>query len=109
MAVYGYTRVSTTEQAGDDRTSLDTQRRKSSAAAELSSLTVDEFVEEPGVSGSKPLADRPVGGPLLARLVKGDVLVVAKLGPGFPQCGRCPRDGRAAEGPQGGPDRGGHG
>ena len=71
MAVYGYTRVSTTEQAADDRSSLDTQRRKIVAAAELAGLSLDGFVEEPGVSGSKPLADRPEGGPLLARLGKG--------------------------------------
>jgi DNA invertase Pin-like site-specific DNA recombinase len=83
MAVYGYTRVSTTEQAGDDRTSLDTQRRKITAAAELSGLTLDEFIEEPGVSGGQPLAARPEGGPLLARLVRGDVLIVAKLDRAF--------------------------
>ena len=83
MAVYGYTRVSTTEQAGDDRTSLDTQRRKIMAAAELSGLTLDEFIEEPGVSGGQPLAARPEGGPLLARLVRGDVLIVAKLDRAF--------------------------
>ena len=39
MTVYGYTRVSTAEQAADDRTSLETQRRKIAAAAELSGLT----------------------------------------------------------------------
>jgi DNA invertase Pin-like site-specific DNA recombinase len=83
MTVFGYTRVSTTEQAADDRSSLDTQRRKILAAAELSGLTVDQFIEEPGVSGGRPLADRPEGGPLLARLVKGDVLVVAKLDRAF--------------------------
>jgi DNA invertase Pin-like site-specific DNA recombinase len=58
MTVYGYTRVSTTEQAADDRSGLDTQRRKI-LAAELSGLTVDRFIEEPGVSGGKPLGDRP--------------------------------------------------
>src|SRR3954453_20563166 len=83
MAVYGYTRVSTTEQAADDRSSLDTQRRKIMAAAELAGLTLDELVEEPGVSGGKPLADRPEGGPLLARLGKGGVLIVAKLDRAF--------------------------
>jgi len=83
MAVYGYIRVSTAEQAGDDRSNLDTQRRKIAAAAELSGLAVDEFIEEPGVSGSKPLADRREGGPLLARLGKGDVLIVAKLDRAF--------------------------
>src|SRR4051794_857856 len=83
MTVYGYTRVSTTEQAADDRSSLDTQRRKIMAAAEPAGLTLDELIEEPGVSGGKPLADRPEGGPLLARLGKGDVLIVAKLDRAF--------------------------
>jgi DNA invertase Pin-like site-specific DNA recombinase len=83
MAVYGYTRVSTAEQAGDDRTSLQTQRQRILQAAGLAGLQVDEFIEEAGVSGSKPLANRPVGGPLLARLQKGDTLVIAKLDRGF--------------------------
>src|ERR1700733_3968094 len=83
MTVYGYVRVSTTEPAADDRSSLDTQRRKIMAGAELAGGSLDEFIEEPGVSGSKPLADRPEGGPLLARLTKGDVLIVAKLDRAF--------------------------
>jgi DNA invertase Pin-like site-specific DNA recombinase len=83
MTVFGYTRVSTTEQAADDRSSLDTQRRKILAAAELSGLTVNVLVEEPGVSGGKPLADRPEGGPLLAELKPGDTLIVAKLDRAF--------------------------
>src|SRR3954447_5449490 len=83
MTVYGYTRVSTAEQAADDRTSLETQRRKIAAAAELSGLTLDTLIEETGVSGTKPLAVRPEGGPLLARLQKGDVLIVAKLDRAF--------------------------
>ena len=33
MAVYGYTRVSTAEQAADDRTSLETQRERIGQAA----------------------------------------------------------------------------
>ena len=83
MTVYGYTRVSTAEQAADDRTSLETQRRKIAAAAELSGLALDALIEEPGVSGTKPLAARPEGGPLLARLQKGDALIVAKLDRAF--------------------------
>ncbi len=35
MAAYGYVRVSSAEQAGDDRTSLDTQRQKVAAVGEL--------------------------------------------------------------------------
>jgi DNA invertase Pin-like site-specific DNA recombinase len=75
--------VSTTEQAGDDRTSLDTQRRKISAAAELAGLSLDRFVEEPGCRVASRWRTGAEGGPLLARLVKGDVLVVAKLDRAF--------------------------
>jgi hypothetical protein len=46
-------------------------RQKIMAAAELSGLAVDQFIEDPGVSGGKPLADRPEGGPLLDRLWTG--------------------------------------
>ncbi len=83
MTVFGSTRVSTAEQAADDRSSLDTQRRKILAAAELAGLAVDEIIEEAGVSGSRPLAERPAGSPLLARLRKGDTLIVAKLDRAF--------------------------
>src|SRR3954471_3804054 len=83
MAVYGYVRVSTAEQAADDRSSLETQRRKILAAAELAGLKVDEIIEEPGVSGTAPLANRPAGGPLLARLQSRDCLIVAKLDRAF--------------------------
>jgi DNA invertase Pin-like site-specific DNA recombinase len=83
MTVFGYTLVSTTEQAADDRTSLATQRRKIAAAAELAGLAIDEIVEEAGVSGSRPLSERPSGGLLLARLRKGDTLIVAKLDRAF--------------------------
>ena len=38
MAVYGYIRVSTAEQADDDRSSLDTQRAKVRAAAVMADL-----------------------------------------------------------------------
>ena len=83
MTVYGYTRVSTAEQAADDRTSLETQRQKITHAAAAGGLAVDTFINEMGVSGSKRLAERPVGGPLLAELVKGDTLIVAKLDRAF--------------------------
>lgn len=83
MAVYGYTRVSTAEQGADDRSSLEAQRQRINQATAAGGLTVDAFVEEVGVSGNKPLAERPVGGPLLAKLAKGDTLVVAKLDRGF--------------------------
>jgi putative DNA-invertase from lambdoid prophage Rac len=36
-------------------------------------------VVEEGVSGSVPVAERPAGGPLFARLRKGDVVIAPKL------------------------------
>jgi DNA invertase Pin-like site-specific DNA recombinase len=83
MTAYGYVRVSTTEQAGDDRTSLETQRRKIAAVAELAGLTVARIFDEPGISGGKPLAERPAGQELLAVLRPGDTLIVAKLDRAF--------------------------
>ena len=83
MAVHGYTRVSTTEQAADDRTSLETQRERIGQAATAAGLAVNSFVNEAGASGSKPLRERPVGGPLMAELRRGDTLIVAKLDRAF--------------------------
>ena len=83
MAAYGYVRVSSAEQAGDDRTSLDTQRRKVAAVGELAGLRVARVFEEPGVSGGTALADRPGGRELLAVLRPGDTVIVAKLDRAF--------------------------
>lgn len=78
MMVYGYTRVSTAEQAkaGD---SLDTQRKQIEAWALLKGWAVAETYIEAGVSGSVPMAERPEGRRLLARLNKGDVVITPKL------------------------------
>ena len=83
MAAYGYVRVSSAEQAGDDRTSLDTQRRKVNAVGELAGLRVARLFEEPGVSGGTALAERPGGRELLAVLRPGDTVIVAKLDRAF--------------------------
>ena len=83
MAAYGYVRVSSAEQAGDDRTSLDTQRRKVAAVGELAGLRVARVFEEPGVSGGTALAERPGGRELLAALRPGDTVIVAKLDRAF--------------------------
>ena len=79
MATYGYIRVSTAEQAGDDRTSLDTQRRRIEGLASALGLTLDGVFSEPGVSGSKPLRERPEGARLWATLKPGDRIIAAKL------------------------------
>lgn len=83
MAIYGYIRVSTAEQASDDRSSLEAQRRKIEAIAQLADKSLDRVFEEPGVSGGKPLADRPAGGELTRLLHSGDTLIVAKLDRAF--------------------------
>ena len=78
MAIYGYIRVSTTTQA-DNGESLEVQRRKIEARAQEQGWTLDRVFVERGVSGGKPLADRPQGKALLAVLARGDVLIASKL------------------------------
>ena len=41
--------------------------------------TTDEVVVEEGVSGSVPVEDRPMGGPLFAKLERCDIVIAAKL------------------------------
>jgi DNA invertase Pin-like site-specific DNA recombinase len=76
-SVYGYARVSTVMQA-DEGESLDVQRRQIAGYAQMNGLTVARTFVERGVSGSKPLADRP-GAKLLTALEPGDVMITAKL------------------------------
>jgi putative DNA-invertase from lambdoid prophage Rac len=76
--VYGYARVSTARQA-DEGESLDVQRRQIDGYAHMQGLTLDKVFIERGVSGSKPLSDRPQGAALLAALKPGDVVIIAKL------------------------------
>ena len=78
MAVYGYARVSTARQA-DEGESLDVQQRTIAGYAMMHGLVVDHIFVERGVSGSKPLTDRPEGAALVAALRAGDVIVTAKL------------------------------
>src|SRR5271165_6769258 len=78
MAIYGYCRVSTLRQANEGE-SLDVQRRQIEGYALMHGLAVDEVVVEEGVSGSVPVEDRPVGGPLFAKLKRGDIVIAAKL------------------------------
>jgi DNA invertase Pin-like site-specific DNA recombinase len=81
MAVYGYTRVSSAEQIAG--TSLAEQARKVEGAAQVCGLKLDRIFEEPGVSGSLPLEQRPAGRELNAVLRSGDTLLVAKLDRAF--------------------------
>ena len=78
MAVYGYCRVSTARQASEGE-SLDVQRRQIEGYAHMQGLTLRGVTVEEGVSGSIPVQQRPKGGPLFAKLRKGDIVIAPKL------------------------------
>ena len=78
MAVYAYCRVSTGRQA-EEGESLDVQRRQVEGYATMLGLQIDHVYVERGVSGSKPLSDRPEGARLLAVLREGDTVIAPKL------------------------------
>ena len=78
MAVYGYLRVSTQRQV-DEGESLGLQRQQIELCAMILNKGEPEFIVEEGVSGSKPLIDRPEGKRLLAALKPGDIVISAKL------------------------------
>jgi putative DNA-invertase from lambdoid prophage Rac len=78
MTVYGYCKVSTARQASDGE-SLDVQRRQIEGYAHMHGLTLRGVTIEEGVSGSVPVHERPKGGPLFAKLRKGDVVIAPKL------------------------------
>lgn len=77
----GYCRVSTSEQAQDNATSLAEQERKCRAIAQLRGAGGYDFVRyvDPGCSGATPLALRPAGGRLLAEAGSGDCVIATKL------------------------------
>lgn len=79
MTVYGYTRVSTVEQATSDRTSLETQARTIRGCAMMRGEDEPEIFSDPAVSGSDPFHTRPTGSKLTDMMVRGDVLIVSKM------------------------------
>ncbi len=81
MAVLGYIRVSTAEQALGG--SLADQERKIQGVALMRGQTVDRIFSESGISGSVPLEKRPIGSELAAALRPGDTLILAKLDRAF--------------------------
>lgn len=80
--VYGYVRVSTAQQV-DEGQSLDVQQRTIQGYCQMHGLTLDKTFIERGVSGSKPLGDRPQGKALLAALKPGDTAIVTALDRAF--------------------------
>ena len=78
MTVYGYTRVSTVEQA-EDRSSLEDQARRIQGAAMMRGENLARLFSDPGVSGGTPLRLRPGGAELMKVLQRGDVVIAAKM------------------------------
>jgi putative DNA-invertase from lambdoid prophage Rac len=78
MAVWGYVRVSTDRQAAEGE-SLGAQRRTVAGYAMMHGLILDQVFVERGVSGSKPISERPEGMRLLASVKPGDVIITPKL------------------------------
>ena len=77
-AVFGYARVSTSDQA-DNGVSLDEQQRRIEGRCLEQGWHLAEMFVERGVSGSVPFADRPEGGRLLRQLQAGDIVISPKL------------------------------
>jgi DNA invertase Pin-like site-specific DNA recombinase len=75
---YGYVRVSTTMQANEGE-SLEVQQRQIAGYAQMHGLIVEKTFIERGVSGSKPLAERPAGSALIGALQPGDIVITPKL------------------------------
>lgn len=78
MATYGYCRVSTDRQA-DEGESLGAQQRTVEGYAMMHGMRLDHVFVERGVSGSKPLAERPEGAKLLSVMKAGDTIITPKL------------------------------
>jgi site-specific DNA recombinase len=84
MRAAGYTRVSSTEQVNNG-TSLETQRKQIEAYCTMKGIELVSIFSDEGVSGSKPIADRPEGARLTEMTEKGDVqaIIIVKLDRGF--------------------------
>ncbi len=86
----GYTRCSTQEQA-DSGLGLDAQAERIRAYCQLKGLTLTEIITDAGVSGGKPLADRPGGQTLLKAIRErgAQAVVMLKLDRMFRNAGDC--------------------
>src|SRR3954451_9642638 len=59
--------------------SLRAQRRTIEGYAMMQGLTMDQVFVERGVSGSKPIGERPEGAKMLSQVRPGDVIITPKL------------------------------
>lgn len=77
MAIYGYARVSTADQA--EGTSLENQARQVEGAAMMLGEDITDIFQDAGASGGTPLEQRPSGANLLDTVQAGDTIIAAKL------------------------------
>jgi|SRR5271166_2503410 len=79
--ILGYIRCSTEEQCAEDKTSMARQEEIIRGFAQMKGVPFSDIVifEDPGVSGSIALQERPGGKQLLDTTKKGDCVVTAKL------------------------------
>lgn len=84
MAIFGYIRVSTLQQANEGE-SLETQLKQIQSYSVLKGyyIPLENFIAEKGVSGSLEFEKRPEGGRLFNQLASGDVLIFSKLDRAF--------------------------
>ena len=76
--IHGYTRVSTAQQAEDDRTSLPEQERQIRLIATFKGID-NPVIYRDDISGAIPLHKRPGGAAMLAAIQGGDIIMAAKL------------------------------
>lgn len=89
MSVYGYVRVSSSEQARSGL-SLAEQRKQISEYATSKGLgSIPTIFEDAGVSGGVDLSKREQGKALLKIIKKGDVVVITKLDRAFRKASNC--------------------
>lgn len=84
MSIYGYTRVSTTQQAIEGE-SLEAQRKQIQgyAASKGFDLCDENILIEAGVSGGMNFEERPAGRQLVETLTQGDTVIFSKLDRAF--------------------------
>ncbi len=83
MRAAGYVRVSSQDQI--DGTSLDAQKSQIEAYATMKGINLVDVYQDAGISGFKPIADRPEGTKLLNLVESGSVqaVIIVKLDRAF--------------------------
>jgi site-specific DNA recombinase len=89
MKAIGYVRVSSQEQVNG--TSLDSQHAQIEAYATMKEIELVAVLIDAGVSGGKPLVERPAGSELVKMLESGqaDSVIICKLDRGFRSASDC--------------------